>query len=65
MNQDKQPPKIMVIEFDSDHGLMQYFLPYANALEIIKILLPQVPSITVYDYEHRENLRQHYASSTS
>lgn len=65
MNQDKQPPKIMVIEFDSEHGLMKYFLPYPNALEIIKVLLPQVPSITVYDYEHRENLRQYYRSATS
>lgn len=50
-----QPPlglRTMVLSWKDITGEVTYYLPYANAVEIIKALLPYVENITVADYDN-------------
>lgn len=58
MNRNKN--RIMIITFDTETGSATYRLPYENALTLISEILKTVPSITIYDNDHRNNLRNYY-----
>ena len=51
---------LTVVEYDGPNGLEVYCLPFENAAELIKIIIHRVPSITIYNYDNRENIREAY-----
>jgi len=57
--QDKNKA-LTVVEYDGPNGTEVYFLPFENAAELIKVIIHRVPSITLYNYDNRENLREAY-----
>lgn len=64
MSHEKNKPRA-VIEWDTENGPVSYYLSYEAALAIVREMLPRVPSITLYDYDNRENNRQNYYCGSS
>lgn len=52
MIQDQLTNKMVFLEFDGYHHWEKYLMSYQQALTLIPILLPKLPSITLTDYEH-------------
>lgn len=57
--QDKNKA-LTILEYDGPNGMEVYCLPFENAAELIKVIIHRVPSITLYNYDNRENLREAY-----
>lgn len=58
-----QPQKInnlVYIEWDGVNGWEKYLVTYDQALSLIPILAPKVPSITITDYEFNKVQRKDY-----
>ena len=57
MNQDQQqtkPSRLVYIEWDGFHHWEKYLVTYEQALSLIPILLPKLPSITITDYDYHK-----------
>jgi hypothetical protein len=54
MSQSQQPKvnNLVFIEWDTVKGWEKYLVTYDQALSLIPILAPKVPSITITDYEY-------------
>jgi hypothetical protein len=59
MSHVKNKPRA-IIEWDTENGPVSYYLTYEAALAIVREMLHRVPSITLYDYDNREAIRQNY-----
>jgi len=49
-----------IIEFDGYNGWEKYLVTYSQAITLIPILAPKLPSITITDYEYSKVSRQDY-----
>jgi len=57
MSQSQQQTKVnnlVLIEWDTVNGWEKYLVTYDQALSLIPILAPKVPSITITDYEYHK-----------
>jgi len=45
---------MVILEFDGYNGWEKYLLTYSEALALIPILAPKLPSITIKDYEYNK-----------
>ena len=55
MSQNQQQTKVnnlVFIEWDTVNGWEKYLVTYDQALSLIPIIAPKVPSITITDYEY-------------
>lgn len=62
MNQSQQQKisNLVFIEWDGVHGWEKYVVTYDQALSLIPILAPKVPSITITDYEFNKVQRKSF-----
>jgi hypothetical protein len=51
---------MVIIEFDGYNGWEKYLVTYSQAITLIPILAPKLPSITITDYEYSKVSRQDY-----
>lgn len=51
-SQPQKTNKLVFIEWDTVKGWEKYLVTYDQALSLIPILAPKVPSITITDYEY-------------
>jgi hypothetical protein len=47
-----------IIEFDGYNGWEKYLVTYSQAITLIPILAPKLPSITITDYEYSKVQRE-------
>ena len=59
-NQQQKINNLVYIEWDGVNGWEKYIVTYDQALSLIPILAPKVPSITITDYELNKIQRESF-----
>ena len=63
-SQQQKINNMVFIEWDSVNGWEKYLVTYDQALSLIPIIAPKVPSITITDYEFNKVQRDNFNNST-
>lgn len=56
----KKLNNMVILEFDGANGWEKYLLTYSEALALIPMIAPKLPSITITDYEYNKISREDY-----